>query len=201
MWLCDNCGAGGNSHARLQIPGSPRVPARRLPGAGSGLCVWGSRHGGLQAGLPQAVQCRPSSQDAANPFPSRRDRDDDKSQRSQPNVPHASHQQHLRVSSQCWASYDEPEGCVSFFPPFNRVTGGIWIQLLRQNLYSHALPPSLTQCQAGGRQTRARGMPDCAAYPRTAEPGSKSTFWWSGFLREGGQQSSAAQILGPQMPS
>ena len=94
-----------------------------------------------------------------------------------------------------------PRVACRFFPPFNRVTGGIWIQLLGQNLYSHALPPSLTQCQAGGRQTRARGMPDCAAYPRTAEPGSKSTFWWSGVLREGGQQSSAAQILGPQMPS
>ena len=83
-----------------------------------------------------------------------------------------------------------------FFPPFNRVTGGIGTQPLGQNLCSHALPPSLTQCQAGGRRTRARGTPDCVAHPRIARGllGGRGS-------RGGSTAELRTQILGPRMPS
>lgn len=72
----------------------------------------------------------------------------------------------ISSASRCHLSTGPPmtnPRVVSFFPSINRVTGGIGTQLLGQNLCSHALPPSLTQCQAGGRWTRARSMPDCGS--------------------------------------
>ena len=169
-------GLGATAMLAFRPQGPPGSQHDAPRGAGSGLRVWGSRQGGLQAGSPHAVQGRPSSQDAATP-----------------SHPAGTVMMTTAVTASCAPRQPSaaPSGChlsagppmtnprveCQFFPPFNRVTSGIGTQPLGQNLCSHALPPSLTQCQAGGRRTRARGTPDCVAHPRIAEPGSKGSSW------------------------
>ena len=103
-------GLGATATLAFRPQGPPGSQHDAPRGAGSGLRVWGSRQGGLQAGSPHAVQGRPSSQDAATPsHPAGTVMMTSRGGHSQL-CPTPAISSTFRVSPQCWASYDEPEG-------------------------------------------------------------------------------------------